>query len=365
MFSKKGSVEIQFNWVFIIIAGSVLLMFFVKVAGNYKSSSEMEIATEVLDKVGSIASMGQLSSKSSSVITVKDLELRTQCIASSCNEYGCDVDFDFQDMGLPSPVWMEMEPVFSSKHIKGGELIMWSLDWTAPYKVSNFLYLTSNGHKFVFVYDQDSTGSESFARKAYQKFSENEYVDAVLVEESQLSTVPYNAEYLVKFLLFFDPSESLSPDPEILRHHWDVEFFQGDMKSGTVWFSKDEADTKVRGKSYSYYGAPMLMGAIFSDSYEDYKCNVRKAMLKFIKMNSVYYNRADRLYDHFSSMDSANPSSLCQNYFGAELKNYIIGINSSINSSYDLDDVSALESNQDYIEEKNQQALQKDCPRIY
>lgn len=365
MSDKNGAVEIQFNWVFIIIAGSVLLMFFVKIAGDYKSSSETKIATEVLDKIGSIASTGQLSSKSSSIIEVKDLQLQSGCEATSCNEYGCSVRFDFQGMGLPAPVWMELEPVFASKYIRGGKLIMWSLDWTAPYKVSNFLYLTSADHKFVFVYDLDNPGSEAFAKNAYNKFTENEYVEAVLVEEDDLGNVRYNGEDMIKFILFFNPSSNLMPSSEIPASKWDVLFLNGNMESGNVWFSKIQSGTKVKGESYQYYGPPMLMGAIFSDSVNDYKCNVRKAMLKYLKMNTIYEKRREMLYNHFSAMAASNPASICENFYGVDLESYIQGLNSSVNSTYDLENAQEIVDNVDLIEEKNQQALQKDCPRIY
>lgn len=363
---KKGAVEIQFNWIFIIIAGSVLLMFFVKVAGDYKSKSETEIATEVLDKIGSIASTGQLSSKSSSLIEVKGLELQTGCEAATCNQYGCSAEFDFEGRGLPAPTWMELEPVFASKYIRGGKLIMRSLDWNAPYKVTNFLYLTSADHKFVFVYDQDTSGSEDFARKSYNKFTENEYVEAEIVDKNNLDTVSYNGEDMIKFVFFFQPSgDTPDPKPEIVEHTWDtVYFFSGNnMKSGRVHFSKlNDNDRYVPGPDYPYYGTPMMMGAIYSDSINDYKCNVRKAMLKYIRMNDVYHGRSNMLENHYSGT--------CSNFYGSvamSIENLnSTGINSTGSKpSYDLIDTNTIKTEAQSIEESNHKALENDCPRIY
>lgn len=354
MFKKNAAVEIQFSWVFIIIAGTVLLMFFIKIAGDYKSVSEKEIAMDTVEKISTIASTGQASSRSSSVVEIEGLELRTGCDPNLCTAGGCPTDFDFQGQGISAPEWMELEPIFASTKIRGDELILWSQEWAAPYKVSNFLYLTSGDHRFVFVYNDDS---QDLAMQVYDKFSENEYVESEIINEDDIQDIKYQGEAQTKFVFSYKP-EPFSLDESFEKRSWDAVFFEGDADTGTVYFSEDKEDGKRPGESHYYYGLPMLMGAIYSDDINHYKCNFRKANLKLIRMNNIYYNRAKLLENDFKDTN-------CETFYGPGLTTEIKEINETINSSFEIEGRDNLKESEEEIAQINYDAKQGGCARVY
>ena len=369
MVSKKGVVEIQFNWVFILIAGSVILLFFVNLAMNYRSGAETQLASNILLELGSLASSSLQSGNTAQEIEFGGLELSVRCNSDNCGELGCDQEFDFAGRGLASPAWMDLEPIFSSRYLEGDHIITWSLPWQAPYKVTNFLYLTNPDHKFYFVYEEEDDDSFRLAGNIYNLFQQNRYVDAELISNEEMSEVRYRGEHYIKFIIFFEGDVN-NPPEEILSSPFDVLFVIPDSSKidfGAVKFSRVEDLDLVPDDDaeYSYVGMNMLVGAIYSHSYDDYRCNVRKTMLKFENMNQIIYERIKFLHENCGS-DSDLFCSGCSNFYAQDnALDYVEKINESIDSDYDLVDVGNLYENLKNLEVLNSRALEQSCPRIY
>ena len=59
--SRKAQIETQFNWLFILVAGAVILIFFAGIVIKQKSSSEQKIAENVMTDLQSIFTGGSVS----------------------------------------------------------------------------------------------------------------------------------------------------------------------------------------------------------------------------------------------------------------------------------------------------------------
>lgn len=365
MKSKKAVIEVQFNWLFIFIAGVIILIFFINIAGKYKDKSETDLSSDIVGKISAIATSGQLSSNSNSRIEVANLDLVLDCYSDTCNEFGCTSQFDFGGKGIMAPAWMDLEPVYSPYYIKGDYLVTWSLDWTMPYKVCSFLYLTSVEHKYVLVY-KDS--SESFAREVYSKLSENKFIEVELIEESQIPTIPYRGEQMIKFVLFYIPTVSPpAPNMEVIKSKkWDVLYINGDTQKGTANYSIVVDGEYLPGPGFPYLEMPMLIGAIYSDSVDFYKCNAKKAFLKLQNMNNIYYRRTQDLYDYYVDLGMTDYKN-CKYFYQATVTDAIRNINQSIQAGDDFTLAEGMQmiSDSETIEYQNQLVLSKDCPRIY
>lgn len=365
MRSKKAVIEVQFNWLFIFIAGVIILIFFINIAGKYKDKSETDLSSDIVSKISAIATSGQLSSNSNSRIEVANLDLTLDCYPDTCNEFGCSSEFDFGGKGIMAPAWMDLEPVFSPFYIKGDYLVTWSLDWTMPYKVCSFLYLTSVEHKYVLVY-KDS--SESFAREVYGKLSENKFIDVELIEESEIPTVPYRGEQMIKFVLFYIPSENPpSPNLEVIKSKkWDVLYIDGTPEMGSANYSIVVDGEYLPGVGYPYLGLPMLIGAIYSDDVDFYTCNAKKAFLKLRNMNNIFYRRTQGLYDYYLGLGQSDYKN-CKYFYQSTVTDSIVSINSSVqpDNDFTLVDANQMRSDAETIAYQNQLVLSKDCPRIY
>jgi hypothetical protein len=350
--NKKAVVEIQFSWIFILIAGSVILLFFVSIAGKYKSAQDNLLAAETLVRLSSIATAGQMSSNSNSVTELPRTEIDILCYPDLCNENGCPTDFNFKKSNVEKPAWMEIDSFFSSSLIKDDDLIMWSLEWFMPYKITNVLYLSSTNQKYILVYD---SSGEEFANFTYDKLKDNKYTKIEKISYSGFSNYQHSGEYSARFIFFGNVNDQSLPDSfkkatrkSVLKVSVPTD---EDYSYGEVTFCKvDELTIDCSGYSVNYFGFPMLVGAIFSDNEDNYKCNVHKMFIKYEIISKIYENKAEDL-----SITGKNDCLLIYD----NLKNEIGLLN------YQNIGFNDLKENINEISSLNSQLQISDCARLY
>ncbi|PIN68547.1 hypothetical protein COV93_09025, partial [Candidatus Woesearchaeota archaeon CG11_big_fil_rev_8_21_14_0_20_43_8] len=72
---KRGVVDLQFNWIFVLIAGAVILAIFFAVANSLKQSSDDKIDLEVSTDLKSILIGAKVSTDSSNVIPIPSSDI--------------------------------------------------------------------------------------------------------------------------------------------------------------------------------------------------------------------------------------------------------------------------------------------------
>jgi len=143
--SKKAQVqETQLNWVFILIVGAIILGFFTFIVMKQKVSSEAKFSGKVSQQINTILVGAKVSSGTVQMIPTPELEIRF-----TCNDYYIG----------PASQRLGNRVVFAPEYLDGDELITWALDWSVPFKVSTFLYMTTPFIKYVVV---DSDEDEKF-----------------------------------------------------------------------------------------------------------------------------------------------------------------------------------------------------------
>jgi len=368
---KKAVVEIQFNYIFIMIVGIIILTFFISVAGKYKDNAETDLANVVLEKLSAISTSGQMSSDTNTLIDINDVDLSLECDPDSCNRFGCDTEFDFANKGINSPDWMNIEPLFAPRRIKSNNLITWSLDWNHPFKITSVLYLTSPEHRYLIVHD-DSTEKEKFAKQILLKLKENKHIDVEIASFSQIRSIEHRGESFTKYIFVFEPTGINIHETVKKKDKWDVMFILGGsnpMDAGLVYFSAPGSDYGVNFKKVPdynnklpYVGTPLLIGAIYSDNHDFYSCNLQKLIMKYKDINSIYALKTEKLHDHyFSSTDST-----CLYFYNLDTQQIFKDIDTTLSDTTNLNTIAtSLTTKVDDLLLKNEMALNKDCPRIF
>jgi hypothetical protein len=77
--------------------------------------------------------------------------------------------------------------------------------------------------------------------------------------------------------------------------------------SGSITFYKKKGTNWVPSPQSAYLGMPALIGAIFSDDYENYKCAMDKAFDKYNLVTQVYYDRSVDLKVFYNPNMAVNP----------------------------------------------------------
>ncbi len=335
--NKKGAIEVQFNWVFIMIAGAVIMIFFINLAQKHVKRGEVLNADQILSELGSVVTNAQSLQRTASIKEVRNIDLEMRCNYDTCDENGCESEFDYGGMGITAPAWLDVEVVFSPRYIRGDHLLTWSLEFDVPYRVTNFLYITSDSHRYVVVYDDADSG---FAESLYKIFKQSEYVYINKTHIDSVGKIKYHGEANIRYVLVGPDSLDINMLDDTVRekNKFDVIFIDGNMNSGMVKFPRYDPATSnyVPGDEYPYFTMPMIFGAIYSEDILDYKCNVEKAFLRMRKVNSVYSRRISRIRNYYSSSGNTD----CANLFGSYISDKIDGLSAG---SADFDGAAAAQ----------------------
>ena len=168
----KKAITVQFNWVFVLIAGALILMFFGSIIMKQKSLSELTTAEDTVFKLEKKLSVSLRGIGKSEEMKFQDRELRITC--------------DEIMSGKASSTAI-VDPVFAPDTVKGDRLITLTKAFYMPFHVTNFLYITSSSVRYIIVYDPTSKASEELAKEIVKDMGEQ--VNVELLKENEVFTI--------------------------------------------------------------------------------------------------------------------------------------------------------------------------------
>ena len=287
MIPKRGQIELTFNWIYILIAGVVILLFFIGIVVKQKASSEQQLSSDVLRIMESIFTGAGVSEKTKNSIDASSLGeyvFYFQC-QEGVGEYGV--------AGTGNRVQDAIAPLFSPAELPGARLSLWSLPYKLPYKVIDFLFVTSENTKYYLL------GEAEFATEFLAETTPDAGVQFRLnvqsITDPELADPGQNFQVrLVDFtnILVQDglpvPSRLQSLDdtkvtavafPSLNR----VDYYQ---KEGMVW--KKRTPNPLPIVSLGGLRDAAKYAAIFAGNEEIYTCNMQKAFRRLQYVTEVY-----------------------------------------------------------------------------
>lgn len=355
--SRKGMIEVQFNWVFIFIAGTIILLFFVGLVTKQKGYSEQKIAGNIMNSLQTITTGAKISRGTLQTIKIPDIDILFDCEDCSCEYSVSGVGKQFKD-----------KIIFAPSKTSGRDLISWTLDWSVPFRVTNFLYLTTPRIKYYIV------GNNPLAEEINRSLPSKMDVEWITTPEDLV-----NRNYdLIRVVVVNDPDASgFLARAESLLDETDVSLLQIGGKnmigSATIdfgylnFYEKKGSKLKLKNRNYAQYiNKEMLFGAIFTDSYDIYRCNVRNAVHKLEFVSRVYLSRSEQLVEGFSNSGNLvctglydSPISTLKSLESFAKQKYpeFLGVN--------FPDLRALADTQSALIRSNEDMLYNNCPVIY
>src|SRR3989344_4429852 len=293
MLNKRGVIEVQFNWIFILIAGALILVFFATVIYKQKEISDMRLSAEILSNMQTMTVGAESTSNLYSNIRSKGSEIRFSC--EDCNCF-----YTLENLISSTDISYNSRAMFVPSLIDGDKIIIFSLDWNMPYKVTNFLYLTSDKIRYVMVGNNDilSTIKESLHGGMYvsQINSPQSYQEYINQNEQKVRFVFYDNNEMTSITV--GDGETLDTKSMNYRDITAVNIKpSGNTEIGTVEFyrKKSNAELFELMGSYPYSGIPSLIGAIIADDYNLYKCPMDDVFTRLNYVNEVYLERTREL----------------------------------------------------------------------
>ncbi|MEW6063468.1 MAG: hypothetical protein AB1571_03830 [Nanoarchaeota archaeon] len=225
--------QIQFNWIFVIVAGAIILAFFINFGMKYIELQNKKLGVEVARGIEN--ELDNL--KTVQLYTELPLGINTK-IEFNCDNFKVN---DYASKGLSDKI------IASDKVIETKDLLLWTQEVYMPFKIGNIFYVADAKRKYIFVYD-----SNSF-----------EFVKGLEIPE--IFNIEKTDEEAGNAIYFTDSDD------------------------GVVIKGREKGIVKVNGKEYPYFNLPMLYAAIFSS---DYECILDKVIEKTGEMAELYGNKA-------------------------------------------------------------------------
>ena len=332
---KRGAIEIQFNWILILVVGAAIIamvtVFISKQQGISTISTDI-LAASSLDAIfhgyGGIGVSGVIWLPKSKV-------------SFNCNSFSIDgISKQIGTLSLFSPYSLETD-----------KLNILSFGWDMPYRITNFVYTTSPDVRYIFI------GNSDFAREVFEKVRGKIRADGF----TNLQAVEDENDAIVR-LIFFGKDPEM---PESLKTGENTVTslkVEGDKNRGIIeFFDLVDGKFESRGKSY-YVKEASLLGAVFSDNEGIYKCNMEKGFNKLKIISQIYNKKVNNIVEQYRNPEENN---VCRDFYQSNLlaiSDSISYLSSFDSQTYDYEDAvkAAVE-----IKKINSEADALSCILIY
>jgi len=287
MDKKKGIVAAQLTWVFVLIAGAIILIFFFNLSMKHKEVAQQKLFITLSARVNSLFTSAQQTSD-----TFFKMKLPGTAMSYDCEGYR---------VGSSAPATLGAS--FSPSIIKSvtDTFIIFSKEWDLPFAVTNFLYITSPGVRYIFIRQNGDDVYNKLLRDLPSNltFEERDNVGALrrMVDSHNYrvrvvsfhgdikgETMPVNGEKTGLYVEFDSSAMLLDPSAG----------FRGKV---TFYNYSNNRFEKIKGAEYNFTGEAMLMAAIFADRPENFECGMRRAYERFFPVTELLIDKADRLAD--------------------------------------------------------------------
>jgi len=283
--SKKAQISTQFAWIFILIAGAIILIFFLSLVYKQKDISETKLSATVLTYLDSILSGATLSSGTSQPIdTSFDLEMNFICDEDGFSRY----EIADSSLGKDTPA----EIIFAPDTIKGRRIIAWSLDFNAPFKVTNFLYLSDQDIKYVFVNPAGTFASDIIKRMP------KDFTSETIISPAGVTNKGFHK---IRLIFFQEDPATIQLPPHLQDKDLDISAVKISPTMVTFYRRTENRENFRQEGSLSYISYPSAFGAIFSQDYTFYECNMKKAMKKLSLIAKIHAEKQNSMKLYFES----------------------------------------------------------------
>ncbi len=290
--NKKGEGE-QFNWIFVIVSGAIILGFFVMFTFKYIELQEKRQDVDTVRFLGSrvlgASANIQVGSGGAAVDSDENNGLRFGYnveLGSLCRNNESTILIN-----KGSTAWYRLndEVVFMNKDMKVNALDLWILPWYFPFHITNFLYLADPKTNFYFVFDQST-------EESVKNLGVSSVFKAEEVAANQLS-IKSNSK--VVYFLSNQPNEI--DVKRIKGNLTNVDFVYVDLRSNSADLMSNSASffnsqTNTWSRAVRFYTTQenkgQLYGAIFSNDVDNFGCNVNRSLSRVEYVAGIYADRA-------------------------------------------------------------------------
>ncbi len=276
--ATKGQQSHMFQWIFVLVAGAILLGFLVNFGLKQTKQAETGSSTEVSKALETI-----LRSIERNPDTFKRITIPPTTLRFSCDDTGSN----YRVQGSSAAASLQYNIVFSPTFLSGNEILTWTRDWNAPFKIASFLYLTNKRTQYIFV--MDAANQTSFLLNDFPKNFTYTVIDPTNPSSPALANFTYNNYDRYQFIYINqNPSSNLPPTPSSKDNVSIISTVPvdpsttPDQSESLYFYTYKPSPVGLVGPQESFYlRRETLYAALFASDFQDYTCNLKKARERF------------------------------------------------------------------------------------
>jgi hypothetical protein len=347
--NRKGVIDVQFNWIFVMIAGFVIFLFIISVVFAQKRNADTQAGISAINQVTALLKSKQQTPNVYSEITLPRMNINFRCEEAAKNTYYFTFKIENAERKqLPTEI------LFAPQELTTNKILVWSQAFNLGFPVSVFTYITT-ADSTLLIYDptyNPTTSGNSYASQIFDDLPSN-ITKKIVKDATEIET--YKDYARTKIICFEDIGCPLPTQYDYINiiPAQEVELYD----YGNVTFHK-KSPTNAPDKpqqTIQYITKSGLYGAIFSDTPEYYNCQMSRALEQFEVKRSLVESRLTLIQD-------ALPENECKNTIKAVLN---IEIDRMRNPYLNEDNMTSLNQNTKYLDIQNTNLILDSCPKIY
>jgi len=352
--SKKGF-EMQFHWIFILIAGAIILAFFFSLVQKQRDLSQEKLSITLATDMEAVFS-GAIESKG----TAQPLVIPRTGIAFSCSK-ACECNFYIGEKATE----FRDKIIFAPGLISDQDAIAWAQEFKMPFRVTNFLYLTNPNIKYYLVYDSAVQDSAKLYRQMSSELPPGLNL-AAIDGLSKLKGLRLEGFQETK-LVFLGIPEDAEPALEGL----DDSFRKEKVSAVSIepsakivyFFEKPEKELEFEKYPSVFIGEPSIFAAMFASDKAMYECGMRAAFARAAHVAQVVYERAQNLQEIAQQQNRTECIYLLDDL--EAIKESAKTLSTAPQIYEKVQDANAIVSKTESLERENRNIILLSCPEIY
>ncbi|NOZ80660.1 MAG: hypothetical protein GXP63_03210 [DPANN group archaeon] len=371
--SRRAAIAIQFNWIFVIIIGGLIITFFYFAIEKHRGVAEISINTEVRTKLQTILTAGQQSTATTYAITIPNQELEFSCQGI--------------DMGGLAP--LKFQHAFAPTRLKSEKdrFIVSALPFSWPFKADNFLYVTSPDIRYIFYNDDDTNARPNLLSLMQDKENPSmpEGTTTEMVNETpagqDCTSLSDENNYQVIFVFFANPTDNtatltakqkkcastfagMNPkDAKAIK----IRPIAGSIDGrGVIYFYQMDSSGRFKqvtappNDGLPYLGRESILGAIISGDPDIFECGMKEALDRLQRVTYTYEKEANILSEYLKNENN------CYSYLDdAKAILTTFGGLAGADNYPGSDELQSLYGTMNRIANKNKLLALHSCPLIY
>lgn len=309
--SKKSVIEIPFNWVFGLVIGVLILL--IVMSFVMRSLRQEKIKDDIMLN-------NNLNTLFKTVMSISG-ELTTSINLKNPRE----LSFECTESGIYFSVIEEYKKrttndvIFVDTKLRDKTITALSIQWRVPFYVMNFLYLTTPRKIYYFCnipqsspyynisIDINETIKERKESNIFQLLVNKKFIDCStyhqldVYDDVSITIIDFNEQGSRSSNIILPPTYighakyiNIIPQQTLSYKPVDIDFSN---TYGAIRFEKYEGNSWDLEGTSLYYGKAMLIGAIFSQDLEFYRCSKKKSFERLNLVSKLYKERSERFYN--------------------------------------------------------------------